>query len=79
MVLPKRLVLPEEPFFIHFVFCFSNKASDIDNPTKLVLDILQKKYGFNDSIIYKLVIEKRIVKKGQECFMFEIMNYNIKL
>ena len=47
-------------------FGLSNKASDIDNPVKPILDILQKKYGFNDRDIYELHIKKTIVSKGNE-------------
>jgi len=36
--------------FIHYGF--SSKGSDIDNPNKMVIDILSKKYGFNDNLIY---------------------------
>jgi len=41
-------------------------ASDIDNPTKLVLDILQKQYGVNDRDIVHLVLHKKKVAKGKE-------------
>lgn len=51
---------------VKITYGFSNKASDIDNPTKMVLDILQKKYGVNDRDIEYLVLQKVIVKKGQE-------------
>lgn len=51
---------------LKITYGFSNKASDIDNPTKMVLDILQKKYGINDRYIEFLVLQKTIVKKGQE-------------
>ena len=40
---------------------FSNKGSDIDNIAKPFIDILQKFYGFNDSRIYKLTLNKTIV------------------
>ena len=56
-------------------FGFSNKSSDVDNPTKPFLDILQKKYGFNDSQIYQLYITKTIVKKGKEYASFQIFEY----
>jgi len=49
---------------------FSNAASDIDNPVKPILDILQKKYGFNDKLIYQLILNKQIVKKGDEFIEF---------
>lgn len=39
---------------------------DIDNCLKPLLDILQKKYNFNDRYILKLTVEKEIVKKGFE-------------
>lgn len=48
----------------------NNTLSDIDNPTKLILDILQKRYGFNDKMIYELNLKKEIVKKGKEYFSF---------
>ena len=65
MILPKKDIgLP--PYLISLEFGFSNKASDLDNPIKPTLDILQKKYGFNDSEVYELRISKKIVKKGQE-------------
>lgn len=51
---------------LHIEFGFSNKASDLDNPVKPILDILQKKYGFNDRDIYELHIKKTIVPKGNE-------------
>ncbi len=51
---------------LHLEFGFSNRASDIDNPIKPLLDILQKKYDFNDKDIYELRVLKRIVPKGQE-------------
>ncbi len=51
---------------------FSSKLSDIDNPCKLVLDCLVKKYGFDDRQIYELVQTKEIVKKGQEFIEFKV-------
>lgn len=55
-------------------FYFSSKASDIDNPVKPLIDILQKKYGFNDSCIYEMTLKKHLVKKGEEKTMFTIKN-----
>ncbi len=70
-----QIVLPPPPFEIYLVFGFSNIASDFDNPTKLLIDIMQKKYNFNDKHIYRAVIEKKIVKRGQEYFGFKITHY----
>lgn len=64
--------LPEPPYEIYLEFGFSSKGSDIDNPLKVVLDIISKKYNFNDNLIYRAVIEKMIVPKGQEYIKFEI-------
>ena len=72
--LPK-IKLPEKPYEISLEFAFSNKGSDIDNPVKPFLDILQKKYKFDDKHIYKLIISKMIVKKGNEHIKFNIKNY----
>lgn len=71
LLLPK-ITLPEPPFEIHLEFGFSSKGSDWDNPTKNFVDILSKKYNFNDSLIYRGIIEKVIVPKGKEYIKFEI-------
>lgn len=73
-ILPK-INLPEAPYEIYFKFYFSNSGSDLDNPCKPLLDIMQKKYGFNDKLVYKLTIEKELVKKGKEGFEFFILEY----
>ena len=73
LMLPK-LCVSKERIKIVIEYGFSNKLSDIDNPTKLILDILQKKYGFNDNQIYILITNKKIVTKGKEYFAFKIEN-----
>lgn len=57
---------------IEFVFGFSSIASDIDNPIKQTMDILCKKYGFDDKQVWELEVKKKIVKKGQEFIYFHI-------
>ena len=47
-----------------------SKLSDIDNPLKPFLDILQKKYGINDRDINELLVKKTVVKKGDEFIFF---------
>ena len=39
---------------ISITYGFSSSLSDIDNPTKMFLDCLVKKYGFDDRQIYEL-------------------------
>ena len=53
-------------------FGLSSKNADIDNPVKPFVDCLQKRYCFNDRHIYKLVVEKVDVAKGDEFIEFEL-------
>ncbi len=68
----KPIKLPPKPFEIWFEFGFSNQASDVDNPCKPLMDILQKKYKFNDKDVIWLHLHKVIVPKGQEFISFKI-------
>ena len=45
---------------------YSSRQSDIDNCIKPFLDILQKRFGFNDNRVFFLAITKEIVPKGEE-------------
>ena len=65
-MLPNAKIDPNEMLRIEFFFGFSNKASDLDNPVKLLIDIAQKKYGFNDKNVFELNVRKCLVKKGEE-------------
>jgi Holliday junction resolvase RusA-like endonuclease len=69
-----KMILPDPPFRVEIEVGFSNKASDIDNPVKMILDIMQKKYNFNDSEVYELSVKKVIVKKQKEYFKYTIKN-----
>ena len=57
-LLPKNIDIPQEKLEIHYIFYFKNINSDIDNPVKMFQDVLCKKYGFNDTRIFKITIEK---------------------
>ena len=74
-MLPK-IQVPAGKLKLKIVFGMSSKASDIDNPVKPFIDILQKKYGFNDKNIYKLEVEKQDVEKEQEFTEFELTGDN---
>lgn len=67
----KKQKMPVAPYNIELKLYLSNPLSDIDNPIKPILDILQKKLGFNDRLIDKLTVEKIRVEKGKEkiCFL----------
>lgn len=72
----KPMKLPKSPFKLTLQFGFSNKASDVDNPIKMVMDVLAKKYRFNDREVYELSVTKHIVAKGKEYFSYEITAIN---
>lgn len=73
--LPRIDTLPDPPFQLELHFGVSSSAADFDNPTKPFVDILQKKYNFNDKLIHRAIIEKHIVPKGKEYIGFKITTY----
>ena len=73
MYLLPPLKIPEsERLRVDYVFGLSSKNADYDNCIKPFQDILQKKYGFNDTRIYYATIRKVNVKNGDEFISFEI-------
>ena len=66
LMMPKAKIETDQMLRVEFFFGFSNKASDLDNPVKLLMDIAQKKYGFNDKMVYEMNVRKCLVKKGEE-------------
>lgn len=64
--------LPKPPYRIYLEFGFSNKLSDIDNPVKPFMDILQKRYNFNDRDVYEMILKKVDVKKGKDYIKWHI-------
>jgi len=66
-------VIPDGPLHVTFEFGFSNMQSDIDNPVKPFMDCLQKRYGFNDNRVERMVLSKVKVPKGAEYIDFAIM------
>ena len=72
MILLPALSVPDGLLEVVITFGLSSKLNDIDNGLKPFIDILQKKYLFNDRDIYKLIVEKKIVPKGEEFIECEI-------
>ena len=66
------LKVPEGKLKVSLVFGLSSKLADIDNPVKAFIDILQKKYLFNDRDIYEMNLKKVDVKKGDEFISCDI-------
>jgi Holliday junction resolvase RusA-like endonuclease len=60
---------------IKLVFGFSNSQADFDNPIKPIVDILKKKYGFDDSRIYSGTICKMLVDHGEEFIHITITKF----
>jgi len=77
-LLPTFLKIPKGKLKLEILVGFSSKASDLDNILKPFIDVLQKKYKFNDNRIYKLKIEKEIILKGKEFIKFKIKRYGKK-
>jgi len=71
LLLPK-IDVPEGRLQVKYIFGLWNKKADYDNCIKQFQDIISKKYDFNDNRIYRAVIEKVDVKKGEEYIEFEI-------
>lgn len=72
LLLPKMNIGKKRRLKVDFVFGFATKASDLDNPVKPCLDVLQKKYGINDNDIFELNIKKEVVGKGNEFIELKI-------
>jgi len=71
-LMPKQII-ENKPLELRINYGFSSKGSDIDNPNKMTIDLLSKKLGFNDNLIYKLTVTKEIVPKGKEFFEYELI------
>lgn len=72
LLLPKMNIRKKEKLKVDFVFGFATKSSDLDNPVKPCLDVLQKKYGINDNDIFELTVKKEVVGKGNEFIELQI-------
>jgi Holliday junction resolvase RusA-like endonuclease len=73
-LLPK-IKIPKGKLELDLVFGLSSKNADADNLVKPFADILQKKYGFNDKLFYKIKVEKIDVEKTEEFIKFKIKKY----
>jgi Holliday junction resolvase RusA-like endonuclease len=70
-LLPDKYEIPEGDLQVKYEFGL-NTMADWDNPVKPLQDILQKKYDFDDRRIMKAEVIKKVVKKGDGYFNFEI-------
>ena len=72
LLMPAQKIIEFEKLHVSIVFGFSNKNSDVDNPIKTLLDTIKEKYEIDDRYIYRLDVEKQIVKKGSEFIQCQI-------
>jgi Holliday junction resolvase RusA-like endonuclease len=77
LILLPKIAVPEGKLSLSIDVGYSNKNADIDNAIKPMVDIMQKKYGFNDSRIYEMHVRKIIVDKGKEYFKFNFSEMTI--
>ena len=76
-LLPRKIEIPEGQLAIAIEFGHSSGNSDFDNGVKPFVDILQKKYQFNDNRIkLACIVVNNDVKKGQEYIRFKIESYD---
>jgi Holliday junction resolvase RusA-like endonuclease len=74
LILPNSKEKFSDMLRVEFFFGFSSSLADLDNPVKPLIDILQKKYGFNDKQVFELNVRKCIVEKGKEFISIQIEN-----
>ncbi len=70
-ILP-RIDIENTKLQLNVEFGYSSKLADIDNALKPFIDCLVKKYGVDDRNIYRLEVDKVIVKKGEEYIKFKL-------
>lgn len=64
---PKSMV-----FELKIQWGFATSLSDVDNPIKTLLDVLQRWFGFNDKQILAISATKKVVGKGNEYINFTL-------
>lgn len=77
-LLPNRVDVPKESFYIVYEFGFSNVLSDYDGGLKNFQDVLQEKYNFDDRMILGAFLQKKKVNKGDEYIKFKIFSQDQK-
>jgi Holliday junction resolvase RusA-like endonuclease len=76
-LLPK-MAIPAGRLSVSYIFGLSSKSADADNCVKAFTDALCRRYGFDDRMIFRFEVEKRIVPKGKEFAEFEIKTFDPK-
>jgi len=71
-----RCDIPQGKLTLTVVYGTST-SNDLDNLNKTFIDGLSESYGFNDNRIHKIIMEKKVVKKGEEYIEFMLQEYEI--
>lgn len=74
--LDKRIRVPATPLKLTMIIGCDVRF-DVDNALKPFIDVLQKRYGFNDNTIYRIEITKKVVKKGNEFIKWKLESFPI--
>ena len=74
-MLPNEFVAPLGKLELTIKVGFSSPLADVDNMLKPFIDILQKKYNFDDKNIYKITVEKELVSKHREFVDWKLTEY----
>ncbi len=71
-LLPEDYKIPLPPYVIYLEFGLSSASGDWDNCIKTAQDCIAEKYGFNDKLIKRGVVDIVNVAKGHEYISFKI-------
>jgi Holliday junction resolvase RusA-like endonuclease len=71
MLLLPNFEVPEGKLKLEVTFGITT-LGDWDNPIKPFVDVLQKKWNFNDNRIMRAIVDKVVVKKGEEFISFSL-------
>lgn len=74
-MLPNEYTVPNGKLELSIKVGFSSPLADVDNILKPFIDILQKKYNFNDKDIFKITVEKELVAKHREYVDWKLYEY----
>jgi Holliday junction resolvase RusA-like endonuclease len=70
--IPDNRNVAEMRFKLDICWGFATSLSDVDNPIKTLLDVLQRWFGFDDKQIMNISATKKVVGRGKEYIGFTL-------
>jgi len=70
--IPNKKDVKAMKFKLDIHWGFATSLSDVDNPIKTLLDVLQRWFGFDDKQIMHIAATKTVVGKGKEFINFTL-------